>query len=112
MDNYDPTYKENNDAFDDADDDPRASTNGAGRNACIGRVGAPPQKEATSTNFYFWIPPDGLVAKTQLITCKSNIAPRNYTFYAIIAEVYRQSRQRAMAGEIDAADGGGNHQRP
>ncbi len=112
MDNYDPTYEENNDAFDDADDDQRASTNGAGGNACIGRVGAPPQKEATSTNFYFWIPPDGLVEKTQLITCKSNIATRNYTFYAIIDEVYRQSRKRSMGGEIDEADGDVNHRPP
>jgi DNA helicase HerA-like ATPase len=112
MDNYDPTHEENNDAFDDADDDQRASTNGAGGNACIGRVGAPPQKEATSTNFYFWIPPDGLVEKTQLITCKSNIATRNYTFYAIIDEVYRQSRKRSMGGEIDEADGDVNHRPP
>lgn len=34
---------------------------------CIGRVGAPPQKEATSTNFFFWLPPDTLVETTQLI---------------------------------------------
>src|SRR5437764_6410892 len=112
MDDYDPNSEDNNDAFDDSDDDQRTSTNGADGNACIGRVGAPPQKEATSTNFYFWIPPDGLVEKTQLITCKSTIAERDYTFHAIIDEVYRQSRKRSMGGEIDEADGDVNHQPP
>lgn len=112
MNDYDPTYEKSNDAFDAADDGQRASANGANGNACIGRVGAPPQKEATSTNFYFWIPPDGLVEKTQLITCKSTIATRDYTFYAIIDEVYRQSRKRSMGGEIDEADGDVNHRPP
>ena len=93
-------------------DDQRSTINSASGDMCIGRVGAPPQKEATSSNFCFWIPPDGLVEKTQLITCKSKIAGKTYTFYGIIDEVYRQSRQRSMGGEVDEADGDVYHQPP
>src|SRR5260370_13798497 len=79
---------------------------------CIGRVGAPPQKEATSTNFFFWLPPDTLVETTQLITCLSTLAGVPYTYHAIVSEVYRQSRRRSMGAEIDEADGDLNYQPP
>jgi hypothetical protein len=72
---------------------------------CIGRVGAPAQQEATSDKFFFWIPPDALVEKTQLITCESQIAGQQYTFYAIVEEVHRRSRKRDMGNEIDEGDG-------
>ena len=75
-----------------------------GGKTCIGRVGAPPQKEATSTKFYFWTPENQLVEKTQIITCESAIAGENYTFYGIVNEVYRQSRKRSMGAEIDEID--------
>ena len=32
-----------------------ATSSTTGGPLCIGRVGAPPQKEATSTNFFFWL---------------------------------------------------------
>ncbi|MBV9689217.1 MAG: ATP-binding protein, partial [Ktedonobacteraceae bacterium] len=79
---------------------------------CIGRVSAPPQKEATSTNFFFWLPPDTLVETTQLITCRSTLAGTAYTYHAIVNEVYRQSRKRSMSAEIDEADGDLNYQPP
>lgn len=72
---------------------------------CIGRVGAPAQQEATSDQFFFWIPPDALVEKTQLVTCESQIAGQQYTFYAIVEEVHRRSRKRDMGNEIDEGDG-------
>lgn len=72
---------------------------------CIGRVGAPAQQEATSDKFFFWIPPDALVEKTQLITCESQIAGQQYIFYAIVEEVHRRSRKRDMGNEIDEGDG-------
>jgi hypothetical protein len=75
---------------------------------CIGRVAAPPQKEATSTNFFFWIPRDRLVETTQIVACASEIAGETYTFYGIVDEVYRQSRQRSMASSVDEADGNVN----
>lgn len=87
---------------------------GAAQNAslCIGRVGAPPQKEATSTNFFFWIPRDRLVETTQIVTCASKIAGETCKFYGIVDEVYRQSRQRSMASEVDEADGNVDHVPP
>jgi len=79
---------------------------------CIGRVGAPPQKEATSKNFFFWIPRDRLVETTQIVTCASEIAGETCKFYGIVDEVYRQSRKRSMASEVDEADGNVNHEPP
>ncbi len=72
---------------------------------CIGRVGAPVAQEATSECFTFWVPPDALVEKTQLVTCESRIAGQEFTFYAIVDEVHRSSRKRSMGHEVDEADG-------
>ena len=44
MNNYDPTYEENNDVLDDVVDGQGVSANGTCENVCIGRVGAPLQK--------------------------------------------------------------------
>ncbi len=79
---------------------------------CIGRVGAPPQQEATSDSFCFWIPPDVLVEQTQIVTCESVIAGNSYTFYAIVDEVRRQSRKRNMGHEVDEADGDVSYEPP
>ncbi len=70
----------------------------------IGRVGAPPQQEATSSKFYFWVPPEVLIEKTQLVVCESDIANQTYKFYAIVDEVRRRSRQHNMGGEVDESD--------
>lgn len=72
---------------------------------CVGRVGAPQQHEATSEKFYFWVPPDALVEKTQLVTCESEIAGRQFVFHAIVDEVSRQSGKKSMGSEVDEADG-------
>ena len=79
---------------------------------CIGRVGAPGGQEATSECFTFWVPPDALVEKTQLVTCQSRIAGQEFTFYAIIDEVHRSSRKRNMGHEVDEADGDLNYEPP
>ena len=71
---------------------------------CIGRVGAPPQQEASSNQFFFWVPPDVVVEKTQLVLCESEIANQKYKFYGIVDEVNRRSRQRNMGGEVDEED--------
>ena len=50
--------------------------------------------------------PDGvLVEDTQLVTCKSAIAGKEFTFYAIVDQVRRQSGKPNMSGEIGEADG-------
>ncbi len=72
---------------------------------CVGKVGAPPNQEATSEQFSFWFPEDALVERTQLVTCESEVAGEIYTFYAIVDEVRRQSRKRSMSDEQGEADG-------
>jgi hypothetical protein len=52
---------------------------------CIGKVAAPPRQEATSEQFHFWVPEGALVEKTQIVTCESELAGRQITFYAIVA---------------------------
>ncbi|MBI1923821.1 ATP-binding protein [Candidatus Poribacteria bacterium] len=79
---------------------------------CIGRVGAPPQQEATSEQFYFWVTRNALVEKTQLVTCKSQIGEKSVTFYAIVDEVYRRSRKRNMGEEVDEQDGDPTYEPP
>lgn len=86
--------------------------NGLNKRLCIGRVGAPQPQEATSDQFCFWIPPNVLVEKTQLVTCESVIAGKTYKFYAIVDEVRRQSRKRNMGHEVDEADGDVDYEPP
>jgi len=71
----------------------------------IGRVGAPVGQIATSEEFFFTFPAEVLVEKTQIVTCESLIGDKTYTFYALVTEVFRQSRQKAMSGEADEYDG-------
>src|SRR5688500_13802499 len=84
---------------------PRGAITRADGRTMIGRVGAPVAQEATSECFTFWVPPDALVEKTQLVTCQSRIAGQEFTFYAIVDEVHRSSRKRSMGHEVDEADG-------
>lgn len=79
---------------------------------CIGRVGAPPRHEATSTKFYFWVPSNVVVERTQLIVCESEIAGQLYTYYALIDEVSRCSRQQGMGAEVDQSDGDLSYEPP
>lgn len=71
----------------------------------IGRVAAPQGQEATSDEFWFWVPPDALVEKTQLVTCRCALAGRDFTFYGIIEEVHRSARKRNMGASMDESDG-------
>jgi hypothetical protein len=72
---------------------------------CVGRVGAPAQHEATSEKFHFWVPPEALVEKTQLVTCESEIGDRRFEFHALVEEVSRQSGKKSMGSEVDESDG-------
>jgi uncharacterized protein len=91
---------------------PRGPVRRIGGRLCIGKVAAPPRQEATSGEFYFWVPPDALVEKTQLVTCESEIAGRRFTQYAIVDEVIRQSGKHNMGGEIGEADGDLDYEPP
>lgn len=83
---------------------PRGPIRRADGRLCIGKIGAPPQQEATSGRFFFWVPPEALVERTQLVTCESRIAGKDYVFYAIVDEVHRRSRKRDMGNEVDESD--------
>ncbi len=76
---------------------------------CIGRVGAPPSQEATSSRFCFWIPEEVLVEATQIVTARCAIpgdpGKGEMTYYALVEEVHRCSRRRGMGHEVDEFDG-------
>jgi hypothetical protein len=85
-----------------------ASENGARGPAeplLIGRVATPPQLEATSDQFYFWVQRGRLVEKTQLVRAESTIGGRVIRFYGVVEEVRRRSRKRDIGEEFDGADG-------
>ncbi|WP_020471384.1 ATP-binding protein [Zavarzinella formosa] len=71
----------------------------------IGKVASPPHHESTSEEFSFWISPDTLVEKTLLVRTRSVIGGETVTFYGLVKEVYRQSRQCDLAEEHDRYDG-------
>ncbi|HLW66007.1 MAG TPA: ATP-binding protein [Gemmataceae bacterium] len=78
----------------------------------IGKVASPPRKESTSEEFFFWIKPDTLIEKTQIVKTKSAIGSQEVTFYGLVTEVFRQSRQSDMGQEIDRYDGDVNYEPP
>lgn len=70
----------------------------------LGRVAAPPNKEATSEFFYFWIARDQLVERTQIVRTSSPMRGKRIEFVGLVEEVYRQSRQKDMGEEVDRFD--------
>ncbi len=71
----------------------------------IGRVASPPQLEATSEQFHFWVQRGRLVEKTQLVRTRSVIDGREIDFYGVVEEVRRRSRKRTIDEEFDGSDG-------
>lgn len=93
----------------------RGPVTGPDGTVCIGKVGAAQGMEATSDAFYFWSPEEALVEVTQIITAKSEAydgqgQPQTMTYYAIVDEVRRTSRRRAIGHEFDESDGDLSHQ--
>jgi hypothetical protein len=78
----------------------------------VGRVGAPPDAEATSEHFHFWVPEDRLVEKTQLVHVESPTGGQNVRFYGLVTEVFRRSRRSDMLEEADRFDGRPEEQVP
>src|SRR5579872_6298963 len=71
----------------------------------IGKVASPPHRESTSEEFYFWVAPDTLVEKSQIVRTESDVGGQRLVFYGLIREVYRQSRQTDLGEEFDRHDG-------
>ncbi|MGL6339636.1 MAG: ATP-binding protein, partial [Waterburya sp.] len=65
----------------------------------IGKIGSPPKLESTSDEFHFWVKRGELVEKTQIVKTESRIGNETIEFYAIIEEVYRQSRKKDIGEE-------------
>lgn len=72
----------------------------------LGRVAAPPEKEATTGEFYFWVRHDCAVERTQIVRTRCRVGSREVTFVAVVQEVYRRSRQRDVGEESDRFDHG------
>lgn len=71
----------------------------------IGRVASPSGKEATADQFYFWVDRDHMVENTQIVRTESVIGQTTYTFYAVVEQVFRISRQKDMGEAVDVNDG-------
>jgi DNA helicase HerA-like ATPase len=78
----------------------------------IGKVASPPRRESTSEEFYFWVAPDTLVEKSQIVRTESEIGDQRLVFYGLIKEVFRQSRQSDLGEEFDRHDGDVGYQPP
>lgn len=73
--------------------------------APVGRVGTPRALEAKTEEFYFWVPDDRMVEKTQLVFVESTVGPKPVKFYGLVSEVFRRSRRVDMLEESDRYDG-------
>jgi len=71
----------------------------------IGKVASPPHYESTSEEFYFWVAPEKLVEKSQIVRTECKAGDQDVVFYGLIREVYRQSRQSNLGEEYDRHDG-------
>lgn len=71
----------------------------------IGRVASPPQIEATSEQFSFWVERGRMVERTQIVRAESRIDGQVIRFYGVIEEVRRRSRKRDIHEEFDVSDG-------
>jgi hypothetical protein len=81
-------------------------------NGAIGKVASPPRHESTSEEFYFWVTPGTLAEKSQIVRTECTIGDKELTFYGLIREVYRQSRQSNIGEEYDRLDGDINYEPP
>jgi len=87
-------------------DSPRGQDNAAISSVDpIGRVAAPRGAEATTEQFYFWVPEDRLVEKTQLVYVDGPAGATPVRFYGLVTEVFRRSRRADMLEEADRFDG-------
>ncbi len=78
----------------------------------VGKVASPPQKESTSEEFHFWIRDDVLVERGQIVRTQITHGGELIRFYAVVREVYRQSRRSSLAEERDRYDGDTGYRPP
>ncbi len=78
----------------------------------VGRVGAPPKLEATSKQYFFWVPNGIVVEETQIVVCESVVGSQTYTYFGVISDVRRQSRKKDIGQEVDESDGDLDYEPP
>ncbi len=88
------------------------STRASSPSGAIGKVASPPFHESSSEEFYFWVAPQVLVEKSQIVRTESEVGGQRLVFYGLIREVYRQSRQSNLGEEFDRHDGDIAYQPP
>jgi hypothetical protein len=93
------------------DPDERTTAEGTA-GAPLGRVGAPRASEATTEEFYFWVPEDQVVEKTQLVRVQSRAGTIPVEFFGLVTEVFRRSRRDSMLEESDRYDGRSDEEVP
>ena len=72
----------------------------------FGRVATPPNLEATSEEFAFWVPEGTPVEKTQLVCATATFEDiGEVTFRGVVEEVSRRSRRQNVLEERDRYDG-------
>ncbi|HEY1068781.1 MAG TPA: hypothetical protein VGE52_21840, partial [Pirellulales bacterium] len=71
----------------------------------LGKVTSPPSRESTSDEFYFWVREGVIVEKSQIVWTECQVGGTPIRFFAVVREVYRQSRVRDVAEERDRYDG-------
>jgi DNA helicase HerA-like ATPase len=89
-----------------------AAARAAAEPTAIGKVVSPPRRESTSEEFYFWVAPGILVEKSQIVRTQSTVGDRTLTFYGLVREVYRQSRETDIGEGFDRYDGDVNYRPP
>lgn len=88
-----------------AEDASKNDVSNPAESGVIGRVATPPQLEATTEQFHFWVQRDQLVEKTQFVRAESDIGGHHIKFYGVVEEVRRRSRKRDIGEEYDGSDG-------
>lgn len=86
-------------------DDPRPGADDEPARPVLGKVASPPNKEATSDEFYFWVGDDVVVEKTQIVEVTCRLGQEPVTFYGLVTEVFRQGRRRSFSDARDEFDG-------
>jgi hypothetical protein len=80
-------------------------TDAAGE-APIGRVGTPPNLEATADQFAFWVPEGTPIEQTQIVRAQAFFpSVGQVTYFGLVEEVSRRSRRHDILEERDRYDG-------
>jgi hypothetical protein len=91
---------------------PSVACGGADAPVVLGKVAAPPHKESTSDEFYFWAGRGVVVEKTQIVYADCVLGDETVRFYGLVGEVFRQGRPGSIAEASDRHDGDLDYEPP